>query len=169
MMAKPEPVNFCPSCGSPVTYQHAFGRERPVCPACGRVHFQDPKVAAAALIQLDGKVLLVRRGVDPERGKWSLPAGFVDAGEDPQRAAARECLEETGLEVEISGLLEVVAGREHPEGADIIIVYRARVVGGELKPRDDAEEAEFFPPHSPPPLAFEATRVVLDHLTSHQR
>ena len=57
-----------------------FGRERPVCPQCGWIHFADPKVAAAVLIEKDGRVLLVRRTNEPFRGLWTLPAGFINAG-----------------------------------------------------------------------------------------
>ena len=131
---------------------------RPVCPACGRIHFYDPKVAAGVLIEQAGRVLLVQRTQDPGRGLWTLPAGFVDAGEDPAVAAVRECLEETGLEVELDGLFDLVAGRAHPRGADIVIFYLARVIGGELRPGDDADSAAFFGPDELPELAFEATR-----------
>jgi ADP-ribose pyrophosphatase YjhB (NUDIX family) len=131
---------------------------RPVCPACGRIHFYDPKVAAGVLIEQAGRVLLVQRTQDPGRGLWTLPAGFVDAGEDPAVAAVRECLEETGLEVELDGLFDLAAGRAHPRGADIVIFYLARVIGGDLRPGDDADSAAFFGPDELPELAFEATR-----------
>jgi ADP-ribose pyrophosphatase YjhB (NUDIX family) len=132
-----------------------------VCPSCGRIHFRDPKVAAAVLLERDGKVLLVRRANVPEQGKWSLPAGFVDDGEDPALAAERECLEETGLRVKVTGLMDVIFGKEHRRGASIVIVYRAEVEGGSLAPKDDADLAGFFGPEELPPLAFEATRQVL--------
>jgi 8-oxo-dGTP diphosphatase len=131
---------------------------RPVCPACGRIHFYDPKVAAGVLVEEAGRVLLVRRTQEPGRGLWTLPAGFVDAGEDPAAAAIRECLEETGLEVALDGLFDLAAGRAHPRGADIVIVYLARVIGGALRPGDDADSAAFFGPDDLPELAFEATR-----------
>jgi len=160
-MARENEIKFCPRCGSPVTPLLRFGRERPACPACDWVHFADPKVAAAVLIEQDGRVLLVRRVNEPFRGRWTLPAGFVDAGEDPAEAAARECLEETGLTVRIAAVLDVVAGREHPRGADFIIIYTAEVLGGELAPGDDADRVEWFGLHELPPLAFRATEVVL--------
>jgi ADP-ribose pyrophosphatase YjhB (NUDIX family) len=134
---------------------------RPVCPACGWIFFADPKVAAAALIEQDGQVLLVRRAVDPQRGCWSLPAGFVDAGEDPARAAERECLEETGLHVRVSGLIDVVFGQEHVRGAHIVIVYRAVIIGGNLNPQDDVDQVGFFGRDQLPDLAFYTTRKVL--------
>ena len=122
----------------------------------------DPKVAAAVRVVDDtGRVLLTRRVNPPHQGSWTLPAGFVNAGEDPARAAARECLEETGLVVEITGLLDVIAGKEHDRGADFIIVYSARVTGGRLQAGDDADRAAFFDPNALPPLAFEATRRAL--------
>lgn len=138
-----------------------FDRLRAVCPNCGFIHFTDPKVAAGALIEKEGKVLLVRRVNEPMRGSWSFPAGFMDAYEVPEEAARRECLEETGLVVEIQSLAAVIGGREHPNGADIVIVYRARVIGGELHAGDDADLAEFFSRDDLPPLAFKATRIAL--------
>jgi 8-oxo-dGTP diphosphatase len=134
---------------------------RPVCPNCGWIYFQDPKVAAAVLIEQDGRVLLVRRVNEPFRGMWTLPAGFVDGGEDPAEAAARECLEETGLSVHITQVLDVIAGKEHERGADFIIVYLAEVISGDLAPADDADAAEWFTRDKLPPLAFEATQKVL--------
>jgi ADP-ribose pyrophosphatase YjhB (NUDIX family) len=119
-------------------------------------------VAAGVLVVDQGRVLLVRRAFDPERGKWALPAGFVDAWEDPRQAAARECLEETGLDVEVEGLEQVFYGREHDIGADIMFVYRARPLGGALSARDDADAVRFFPLGQLPLLAFTSTQRTLD-------
>lgn len=152
---------YCPQCGTAMEPRVVFDRMRAVCPACGFIHFTDPKVAAGVIVEQDGMVLLVRRNNEPFRGYWSFPAGFVDAFEDPLKAARRECLEETGLEVDITDLLQVIGGREHPNGADIVIVYRAIITGGQLHPGDDADLAEFFPHTNLPPLAFRATRIAL--------
>jgi 8-oxo-dGTP diphosphatase len=154
-------VKFCPRCGMVVGQAERFGKMRPVCSQCGWMHFADPKVAASALIEQDGRVLLVRRVNEPFRGLWTLPAGFVDAGEDPADTAVRECLEETGLTVRIVRVLDVIAGREHPRGADFIIVYSAQVVSGELTAGDDADRAMWFERDQLPPLAFRATQAVL--------
>ena len=160
-MGDPIPLRFCPACGAPIERRFVYGRDRPVCPSCGYIHFVDPKVAAAAFVEQGGQVLLVRRAVSPEKGRWTLPAGFVEADEDPAATAARECLEETGLEIEVQDLMEIVPGREHPRGASIVLVYRARVVAGRLQPQDDVDQAGFFSPDEVPPLAFKATRRVI--------
>ena len=155
------PIRFCPLCGTEVEEREAFGEIRPACPECGHIHFQDPKVAAGVLVERDGKVLLVRRINVPMQGKWTLPAGFVDGQEDPRSTAVRECLEETGLEIEIIDLVDVVYGAEHPRGASIVIFYRGRIVGGVLAPGDDADAASFFEAGDLPPLGFKATEQVL--------
>ena len=108
--------------------------------------------------------MLVRRAVDPLRGLWSLPAGFVDAAEDPVEAVRRECLEETGLTVQVTGLVDVLYGQEHPRGAHIIIVYRAIILGGVLQAGDDVDGAAFFATDHLPELAFSTTRKILDLL-----
>ena len=160
-MAEQDPIRFCPACGNAIEVRPAFGRERPVCPNCGRIHFVDPKVAAAVLVEERGRILLCRRGVAPEQGRWTLPAGFIDADEDPRRAAERECLEETALTVRAGPLLDVIGGREHPRGASIVIVYQAELLGGELHAGDDVDEAGFFGADEVPLLAFAATRQVV--------
>ncbi|MEW5869279.1 MAG: NUDIX hydrolase [Chloroflexota bacterium] len=154
-------INYCMRCGHALEQAQHFGRLRPFCPACGWIYFADPKVAVAALIEQDGLVLLVRRANDPQRGLWTLPAGFVDAGEDPEQAVVRECLEETGLQVHVCGLLGVLAGQEHARGAHILIVYQAEVTGGDLRAEDDVDQAAFFSSQALPPLAFATTQKIL--------
>jgi len=155
-------VKFCPRCGTMVDQAERYGKVRPVCMRCGWMHFADPKVAAAVLIEQDGRVLLVSRTNEPFRGLWTLPAGFVDSGEAPADAAARECLEETGLTVRILHVLDVIAGREHSRGADFIIIYSAQVISGDLMAGDDAEQAGWFKRGELPSLAFRATQKILN-------
>jgi len=159
---KTEEIRYCVRCGAQLIDAERFGRSRRVCPACDWIYFADPKVAAAALIEKDGKVLLVRRAIDPGRGQWTLPAGFVDAGEDPARAAERECLEETGLQVKVTDLLTVLFGQEHERGAHIIIFYRGVILAGEPHPDDDVDEVGFFSRAELPALAFNTTSRVLE-------
>jgi 8-oxo-dGTP diphosphatase len=152
---------YCPQCGQPLQLKEFDERLRPYCPPCNRLYFEDPKVAAAVLIEDREEVLLVRRAVTPQKGKWTLPAGFVDAREDPIDAAVRECLEETGLKVRILGLIDLISGREHEHGADIVLLYRGKIVGGELKSGSDVSEVAFFSRDQLPPLAFRATKTAL--------
>ena len=161
-MARESQIKFCPRCGTPVTPEERFGKVHPVCPGCDWIHFNDPKVAAAVLVEQDGRVLLVRRVNEPYRGMWTLPAGFVDAGEDPARAAERECLEETGLSVRVKRVLDVIAGQEHERGADFVIAYQGEVISGNLSPGDDADAVNWFTREDLPPIAFTATQRILD-------
>lgn len=154
-------VNYCLRCGTKLQIKRRFGRLRPTCPHCDWVYFPDPKVAAAVLIEKDDRILLVRRSVDPRRGKWTLPAGFIDAGEDPRRAAERECLEETGLKVRVMDLLDVLYGQEHEKGAHIIIFYRAEIIEGDLFAGDDVDRVAFFSRSDLPTLAFSTTEKIL--------
>jgi 8-oxo-dGTP diphosphatase len=163
------PVNYCQVCGHEMADQQAYGKLRRVCPSCGYVHFRDPKVAAVVFIEDRGRVLLVRRAMNPERGKWSLPAGYIDYGENPREAALREVKEETGLDVEITRLLDV-QGDPGTYGASIVIIFAARVVAGTAQPRDDADAVLWYAPDDPlPDLAFESTRTMLTVWIERQR
>ncbi len=158
---RPDEARYCIRCASPLQMQFLYGAQRPACPQCGWILFADPKVAAAVLVVEDGKALLVKRLNPPEAGSWSLPAGFIDAWEDPARAAERECREETGVETRGTTLLDVIGGREHADGADIVIAYRAEITGGAIHAGDDAAQVGFFSSLELPPLAFRATRLIL--------
>lgn len=165
-MAEQLALNFCPQCGTPLQDREAYGRVRRYCPTCDRLIFRDPKVAAAVLVEQDGEVLLVRRAFGIARGRWSLPAGFVEYDEQPAVTAVRECREETGLEVELTGLLDILPGGGQPGEASFTVVYLGRVVGGTLRAGDDAAEARFFSPQALPPLAFASTRQALERWMS---
>lgn len=151
--------------------RNLYGRVRPVCPNCKHIHFIDPKVAAAVLIEQSGKVLLTRRAGDPQKGLWVTPGGFIDYDEDPRHAAIRECEEETGLKVELLELIDVVSSVGQIGGASIVIFFRARIMGGELKANDDADQVGWFGPDELPEIAFAATKTVLvwwkERLQSH--
>ncbi|HIE24808.1 MAG TPA: NUDIX domain-containing protein [Anaerolineales bacterium] len=162
-MSKRIEVKYCIRCGNAVEQHSRYGQVRPVCPSCGWIHFADPKVAVGVLVEKDDKILLVQRAFNPYRGKWSLPAGFINAGEDPAEAARRECLEETGLNTRIIRLLDIYAEKEHAGGADFIILYSAEIIDGELQASDDAIDAKFFVRANLPELAFKATRHFLEN------
>ena len=144
--------------------QRVADKPRRVCPSCRYVYFTDPKVGVGVAVVENGRLLLVKRAMNPERGKWSLPAGFVDQGEDPKETAAREALEETGLIVQIEGVLDVFHNPPGSGGASIFILYRVQGTGGELRAGDDADEVVFFGPDDLPELAFESTRAAVRYL-----
>lgn len=154
----PETYVYCPRCATPLETRAITDKPRRVCPACDFIYFTDPKVGVGVLVIEEGKVLLVRRTMKPERGKWSIPAGFLDRDEDPELVAVREAQEETGLHVEIEDLVDVYYNPPSPEGgASVFILYRARLLGGELKAGDDADAAGFFSPDELPDIAFDST------------
>src|ERR671928_873544 len=100
-------ITYCPSCAAR-TETRLIGRQHlSVCPGCDRIFFRNPKVVVTALIEEQGRVLLVRRDIEPGRGLWGLPGGFVDWNEHPQDEIVRECLEEVGVSVEPKELLDV--------------------------------------------------------------
>lgn len=160
-MSKRVQVKYCIRCGNAVEQKASYGQVRPVCPSCGWIHFADPKVAVGVFVESDAKILLVQRSFNPHQGKWSLPAGFVNAGEDPADAARRECLEETSLNVRVNRILDIYAEKEHAGGADFIIIYQAEVINGTLLAADDAAAAAWFSRDDLPELAFEATHFFL--------
>ena len=125
-------------------------RPRPICPECGFVFYLNPVVGAGALVEKDGRVVLVRRGVAPKAGYWSLPAGYVEADEMAEEAAVREMQEETGLEIEIDDLLGVYSFGKEPQ-TGVLILYSANAIGGELRAGDDAQEVRTFDPGGMPP------------------
>lgn len=160
------PYRFCPDCGAElIAQQDHTHTTRPTCPACGFVHYHDPKVAVVILVQQDEAVLLIRRGNDPQKGKWAFPAGYVDYGEDPETAAIREVAEETGLDVSITCLIGVIGPDQNggPNHA-IVLMYAAQPEGGQLQPGDDAIDAQFFMPGALPDQterAFHSTEVLI--------
>lgn len=155
-------MNYCPRCAHPLEDRFLYGRTRRACAHCGFVFFREPKVASGALIERDGAILLVRRSVDPQKGFWALPAGYMEIDEGPVAAAIRECYEETGLTVRITGLFGVYHITRDPRGAGVLILYRAVVESGALKPGDDASEVIFFAPNTiPRNIAFASTRRAL--------
>jgi len=97
-----------------------------------------------AAVVKQGSVLLVRRRVEPFRGHWTLPAGYLELDEEPWETARRETREETGLEIEHVELLGVLTNRDDLRRQGVVVAYLARPVGGELRAGDDAEDARFF-------------------------
>lgn len=112
------------------------------CGACGHAVYLDPKLAVACVVDMGGEVLLLRRAQrDQAYNRWILPGGHVDRGEPLERAAAREAVEETGLQVELGGLLGLYSYEGNPV---VLAAYAARPVGGSLSPGIEALEMKCF-------------------------
>ena len=153
---------FCPRCGGDLFQKHLKNGEpeRLVCSKCDFIFFLDPKVAACVIIEIQNKIVLLKRGIPPQRGKWVIPGGFVDLGEPVTAAAIRETWEEVRLNVKINTLLGVYS---YPQKPVVVIVYEASLIEGMLQAADEALEVQLFAPEDIPwkEIAFSSTRDAL--------
>jgi mutator protein MutT len=161
----PEVARFCPLCGGGLVVQPVppEGKAELVCGGCRFVFYLNHKVVAGTVPEADGRILLTRRAINPAHGKWTFPGGYVDWGEAVEAAAVRETLEETGLDVALDGLLGVYS---YPGTAVVIVVYRARVTGGEIRICHENDRVEWVTPADIPwdELAFPSTVAALRDL-----
>ena len=160
---------FCPRCGGTLDKRQLKTNEprRLVCRDCSFIFYQDPKVVAGTLFTLDGGIVLLKRGVEPALGKWVFPGGYVDRGESVRDAAIRETKEESQLDVRLGALLNVYS---YPRSPNVIVVYTAEVIGGELAAADECTEARLFSGSDLPweELAFDSTKdALLDYVELH--
>lgn len=162
-------VLFCVQCGSALTDRvpELDTRVRRVCPGCGFVAYQNPKIAAGTVPVHDGRIALIRRAVAPGAGLWSWPSGYVEIDETVEDAAVRETLEETGLTVELGHLLGIFSfpwageGSGHPPAGIVVVGWLAAVEHDALRAGDDAEDAGWFRPRDVPweRLAFASSHL----------
>lgn len=157
------PFRFCPKCGGNLgrTLLRPSEPARLVCKSCTFIFYDDPKVAACTIPVVDGKIVLLKRGIEPAYGKWVFPGGFIDRGERVQDAAVRETLEETGLTVEVDHLLNAYSYPGYPV---VVLVYPAKVVAGQPQALDETLEVKLFAPTDIPwsELAFPSTTQALE-------
>ncbi|MDO8484024.1 MAG: NUDIX hydrolase [Candidatus Limnocylindrales bacterium] len=152
-------LNFCSRCGSPLRFGSVPGEERQrlACAACGHIAYVNPRLVATTLpITGAGEIILIRRGIEPGRGGWAQPGGFLEVDETVNQAAIRETWEETGLLVEPG---EIVGLYTRLEAMVVTIVFEARIVGGTAAPTLEATEIVAFAPESIPwpQIAFNTT------------
>lgn len=154
---------FCPRCGGRLTARllKPGDPERLVCGSCHNVLYLDPKVAVGTIIRDDsGRVILVRRAIEPGYGRWVFPGGYVDRGEPLEIAAIREAKEESGMDVRLDGLVDLYcyAGR-----TPVVVVYAATAIGGTLCLDDENFDGRWFAREEIPwtLLAFRSTHEAL--------
>lgn len=163
-------MNYCSECGANVVFQKGSrgATSRFVCPACRTVFYQSPRLATACIAEWDGSILLCRRAVEPERGQWELPAGFVASGEALGAAACRETLEEAGVDVEIQrpyALLHLAHANQ------MRLVYLARLLGTAFRCGTETLDVRLFAETRVPwtDLAFATTRETLRRYFADRR
>lgn len=157
---------YCPVCGHELGEREEGGRIRQACDNCGYVHYVNPVPAVGILIEMNGGIVLIRRANPPHQGRWALPSGYIEADESAEDAAVREAYEETGLQVELIELAGVNSFPEGPPLSGLMVFYRARPIGGELRAGDDASEAEVFQTGELPLLPFRTHREAISQWLS---
>ncbi len=155
-------MKFCADCGGRVSLRTPPGDHLPrhVCEACGAIHYRNPRLVVGCVPELDGRILLCKRAIEPRRGFWTIPAGFMENGETLQQAAARESREEALADVEIGSLLAIV----HVLHAEQVhVFFRARLGAPEFGPGPESLEVELVAPEAIPwaDLAFPSTEFAL--------
>lgn len=168
------PINFCRACGTAVQYRlpdDGDTKERAVCPSCSIVHYENPLnvVGTVPTWGAEGElVLLCKRNIEPRRGKWTLPAGFMEMGETTAEGAARETVEEAGAQFEMQSLFCIVnvarVGQVH-------MFYRARLLSDQFNPGHETMEARLFDESEIPweELAFRTVKETLEHYFADRR
>ena len=143
-------LNYCSRCGARLwaTLVDTEDRERLYCPECGWITYVNPRLVVSTLpVTDDGRLVLLRRGIEPAHGTWAQPGGFLEVDETVHQAAVRETLEETGLVVHPG---EIVGLYSRLEAAVVVLVFEASIVGGEAAPTAEALEIGFFGPREIP-------------------
>ncbi|HEX2675551.1 MAG TPA: NUDIX hydrolase [Polyangiales bacterium] len=156
-------MKFCSACGAAVERRVPQGedRERWVCPACGTVHYENPRMVVGCIVEEGDRILLCKRAIEPRYGYWTVPAGFLELGESTVQGAVRETWEEAGAKV------EAIAPYAHFDITHIgqaYIFYRAKLKSPEMAPGTESLELKLVTVDEIPwsELAFPSVRVALE-------
>ncbi len=157
------PIKHCRDCGSTVNYRlpdDGDTRHRAICTACSIVHYENPLNVVGTVPYFGDRVMLCLRNIEPRRGKWTLPAGFMELGETTSQGAARETDEESGARFEMEGLFSVLSV---PRVGQVHLFYRARLLNDRFDPGPETIEARLFSEDEIPwdELAFRTVRETL--------
>ncbi len=143
-MNKFDSIKHCQACGAAVVYRvpdDGDTRERAVCPACGKIHYVNPLMVVGTVPYLDERVLLCKRAIEPRRGLWTLPAGFMELGESMAEGAARETQEEAGADIEMGAFFSAIS---IPRVGQVHFFYLARLRSARFAPGSETLEARLF-------------------------
>ena len=164
--AWPGEYRYCPMCTARLDWVRIGDAHRMRCADCGFINWRNPGVGAAVVVfDGEGRILMVRRGPGMSReGHWSIPAGFVQYGEEIREAAARELWEETGFAADIGDVVWVASNFHDPAKLTVGVWFAGSVTGGELRAGDDADDARFFALDDLPSLAFDTDAAYLASL-----
>jgi ADP-ribose pyrophosphatase YjhB (NUDIX family) len=152
-------VNYCSRCGSPLTHGPVANetRDRLACGKCGFIAYLNPRLVVSTLpVTNDGRLVLIRCGIEPGHGMWAQPGGFLEIDETAHEGAVRETLEETGYIVDPDEVLGVYT---RPQAAVVVLAWEARIVGGEARTSAESLEVTSFAADEIPweKLAFQTT------------
>ena len=165
------PIKHCKDCGTAVVYRipdDGDTKARAVCTACHTVHYENPLNVVGTVPYWGDKVLLCKRNIEPRRGKWTLPAGFMELNETVAEGAARETLEEAGAQFEMEGFFSLLnvarVGQVH-------MFYRARLLSDQFDPGYETLEARLFSEAEIPweEIAFRTVKATLEHYFADRR
>ena len=153
---------YCPLCGQELSCDFIEGKNRKNCPSCGFVDYRNPLPCVSIIGIKKDKIVLIKRGIEPSKGSWAPPSGFMEYGEPPEETALREFYEETSLKAKIIKLLGVYSQHTEIYGNLVIITFLVQITGGKIKAGDDAEEASFFNIDEIPPMKYKFHKTAIE-------
>ncbi len=165
------PIKYCRNCGTAVVYRvpdDGDTKVRAVCPQCQTIHYENPLNVVGTVPYLGDRVLLCKRNIEPRKGKWTLPAGFMELYETTAQGAARETVEEAGAQFEMEGLFSILnvarVGQVH-------LFYTARLRNDTFDPGYETMETGLFAEADIPwdEIAFRTVKETLEHYFADRR
>lgn len=163
-------MKFCSECAQPVikTIPAGDNRERYVCPDCGTIHYQNPRIVAGCVPEHQGAILLCQRAIEPRKGFWTVPAGFMELGETVAEAAARETLEEAEAQVEVGALIAVV---DVLQAKQVHIFFSGILPKPEFGAGEESLATDLFMPADIPwkDIAFPSVRIALEQFLLNRK
>jgi ADP-ribose pyrophosphatase YjhB (NUDIX family) len=164
-------MKYCSQCGQPVTLEVPTGDNRPryVCRSCGQIHYENPRVVVGCVPDYEGAILLCRRAIEPRRGYWTVPAGFMELGETLPDAALRETWEEAEAKVELGPLFAVV---DVVHARQVHVFFRGTLREPVFGAGEETLETRLFQPAEVPwaEIAFPSVTIALEqYLRDHDR